>query len=316
MNVAGAGPLVCLWFEWREGHGDRRAGKAGCFLSGASLVLFGVGMILGLVLGWLHWTPAFVRALTQVGSRVHFGVWELVFSAALMGAHWAWWRAAAETGPGRRAVRSLLPLLASTNLLYHFPLLFAVIAQLEAAPDLNAPLSSAEFRAKMADGLVLAQVVHFWLASLAAVGVVLVGYALFLARRQESHAEYDPPAICGSRLALASTLLQIPVGLWLLSQAPSASQSALFGGDLVTTGLFGASILAAVWLLHQLAAVALGETRESSLLRTLLALVLVVALMSSVLVLLKPATSETRSPDPLPQSRASSRVPGPLCFPA
>jgi hypothetical protein len=299
MNVAGAGPLVACALEWREGRGDALAGRAGRYLAGVSLLLFLVGMVLGLAYGWAKWTPEYRRAIELLGSRIDYGVWELAFSVALMMAHWIWWRST-HTLPGwLRVMRGFLPLLSSTNTLYHFPFLFAILAQVAAGENEGMrTLTSAEFRGRMADGLVLARVTHFWLASLAVTGIVFIGYSLRLTRSGAPAADTTRVAVWGGRLALVPTLLQIPVGLWLLSQLPAEGQNFVTGGDLIGTCLFAASVLTAVWLMHQLAVVALGDARKWKLIGSMVALVVVATLMTGTLLRLEAAGARPPRDEP------------------
>ena len=95
---------------------------------------------------------------------------------------------------------------------------------------------------------------------------------------------------------MAPTLLQLPVGVWVLLALPEPIKGALMGGDLPASGLLGIAIFAALGLMHQLSAVALGDTGRKSLLQAMGMMVLVVFLMSATLervrVIRSPATSQ------------------------
>ena len=83
------------------------------------------------------------------------------------------------------------------------------------------------------------------------------------------------------------TLLQVPVGLWLLTQLPAQAQGSVMGADLLSTTFFGLAVLAAVWLMHQLAGVALGDATRAKLVGSLGAMVVVVTLMTGTLLRMK-----------------------------
>jgi hypothetical protein len=284
VNVAAAGPLVCLWLEIREGRGDTLAGRAGRYLAGSAVWLLLAGIALGLLMGWLLWSEEYVGALRQVRSRAWYGVWEIGFSLALMLVHAAWWFFRPNSGRWERAARCAAPLLSGTNLMYHFPPLFVVISQLSASPPASRePLTSAQFMALMLSGEVLARSTHFWLAAAAMCGVMLIGYALRLRRRGAAEDDVRRVALWGGRLALAPTLAQLGVGLWVLLALPAQVQFALLGGDPIGAALLGLSLVAALALTHQLAAVSFGDVRRESLLRAMMAMVLVVLLMSATL---------------------------------
>ncbi|HEV3415668.1 MAG TPA: hypothetical protein VG056_02600, partial [Pirellulales bacterium] len=92
------------------------------------------------------------------------------------------------------------------------------------------------------------------------------------------------PIIRGAaRLALVATLLQIPVGLWVLFALPTAVQSQLLGEDWIATLLFGLSVIVALGLMHQLAMASLGAVSRQAVGRTALLLAAVVFLMVATL---------------------------------
>lgn len=301
VNVGSAGPAVCIWLEWREWRGDQLAGRAGRYLAGLSIWLLIGGMALGVAMGFLLWSPEYRSAIVQLRSRVEFGVWELLFSLFLMGAQLFWWKRATASPFWQRAIRTFLLLLAATNLLYHFPILFVVISQVSAAgASVETTIDSAEFRTRMFHPEVLSRTAHFWLASAAMVGVMLIGFALRLSRQGAAEDDVHRAAVWGGRLALVPTLIQLPVGVWVLLALPEDIKLALMGGDLVGAALLGVSIMAALGLMHQLSSVAFGDTNRATLLRAMAMMVLVVVLMSATLervrVIRKVSLSARRTP--------------------
>jgi len=279
VDLAAAGPLVCLWLDWKEGRGDLQAGHAGRFLLKATLHGLVIGTLLGLTVGCFLWDAEYRAQLMRVASRVHFGVWEWLFSVALLyGYRWCW-RDATTCCAAKRRLRWLLPLLASTNLLYHFPPLFLIFSQLDPAGE---ALSSAQFRARLVDGYVVARTVHFCLAALAVTGIALVVFALKQSRNSETVEDPTRPARWGARLALVATLLQLPVGIWIVLEMGPVAQRQVMGGNLVATGLFGLSLLGALALMHYLSALAFGKFRREVAVRTISLMILIVLLMTIV----------------------------------
>jgi hypothetical protein len=284
MNVAAAGPLVCVWLEAGEGRGDKLAGRAGRYLAWSAVVLFLAGMLLGVLMGWLLWSDAYLGALKQVRSRAEFGAWEILFSLVLMIVHAVWWRIRCAAQRFERIARAILPIASGTNLMYHFPPLFVILSQLSAGQAVaDAELTSAEFLGLMLGNEVLARSTHFLLAAAAMCGVMLIGYALRLRRRGEPAENVQRVAEWGGRLALAPTLLQLGVGVWVLLALPPRALAGLMGADWLAAGLFVLSLLGALALMHHLAAVAFGDVRRSSLIRAMVTMVVVVLLMSGVL---------------------------------
>src|SRR5262249_36579490 len=128
-NLAVGGPVLCLWLARRGGRGDLGAGLLGRRLLRTSLVGFYVGVALGGVAAYLWWKTAplnVVRAFHALPrSRFEFGVLELVFSAAC----WEIWLRLWSRGT-RPRLGWWLGFLGATNVVYHFPTLFAVLVVL------------------------------------------------------------------------------------------------------------------------------------------------------------------------------------------
>ena len=292
VDVASAGPLVALWCEWREARGCAAAGRAGRFLVGAACVGLVAGGLLGLAAGWIVWDDDFRSLLGRLSSKIHFGGWELLFSLVLLSVQLAWWRGDPQATRFRRLWRGLVGLLAGTNLLYHFPVLFVVISTLARRGEVAGPaITSSQFRQLLVESEVLARTTHFALAAFAVTGTLwmLYGLRLHAAARSGDPSHLDQAAhddsgrrivLWGARLALIPTFLQMLVGLWVVTAVDPAAQQRLLGGDLVAAGLLAASVLLSLWMMHVLAAIALGEVQPSKVRRGVLLMVLVVALMT------------------------------------
>jgi hypothetical protein len=280
VNVAAGGPVVCAWLEWKSGGLARQAAR---YLGLASLVALVAGGALGVLLGLLKWTPEY-RALWTgpLSHKLHWGGAEILFSLLLGIVYWLWTRGRAGESAVGRLGRGVIALLSGSNLLYHFPPLFIVAGKLQREGMTSAEkISAAEFRRLMMTGETPALAVHVALACVATAGFVLLGMALRLLR-QGQNSESAQVARWGAWWALVPTLLQIPVGLWTLATLPPLEQSAMLGGDLVASGLFLAAMAAALWLARELVSVALGESTRPAIIRAMSALVVVVALMTTM----------------------------------
>lgn len=126
-------------------------------------------------------------------------------------------------------------------------------------------------------------VVHVLLASVATTGVMMMGFALRLARQNEEAAQAETVAKWGARIALVPSIAQLLVGLYVLFHLPPQIQKQFMGGNMLTTGLFAVSVVAALALMHSLAAVALGDVQRKTIIRAMELLVLTVLLMSAAL---------------------------------
>ncbi len=103
------------------------------------------------------------------------------------------------------------------------------------------------------------------------------------------HAAQRPVAAANSvtrqaaRICLIATMLQIPVGLWVLFELPAAVQSQILGESMLATGLFGLSVVSALGLMHYLSRIALGDAGAGVPCRATALLIATVLLMASAL---------------------------------
>jgi hypothetical protein len=280
VNVAAGGPLLAAWLDWRAVRGDAARARAAVYLARLSLMSLIAGAALGLLIGWLRWDADY-RALWlgPLSYKLAGAVIEAVFSLVLLVAWWLWLPGKSGGSRVSAGIRLFLALLASTNLLYHFPLLFSVAARLKAAGDTSGPvISGAAFRA-LIDGQAAAMTVHVALASLAVAGVMLLGLALRW-QRQGDATSGETIGRLGARWALTASLIQLPVGVWLLMSLRPEAQSAIMGQSTVGVLLFVASILTALWLLNDLSQLALGQFQRYLAIRAMIVMLVTVVLMT------------------------------------
>ena len=177
--------------------------------------------------------------------------------------------------------KTALLLFASTNLLYHFPPLFLIAGKLADGNEASTePVKGKLFVQEMLSGEIPALWVHFTFASVAMAGIMLLGLALRMGRRGAPPEDTQRVAIWGGYWGLVPSLLQLPVGLWVMSTLPTGFQSRIMGSSGSATVFFLAGIVAALWLLRELVSIAMGETARSNLIRAMSAMVVVVVLMS------------------------------------
>lgn len=288
VNFAAAAPLLAAGLEWRSVHtGDARLTWAARRLAQGALLALGGGAVLGAAMaGLLYWQlgAEYAASLGRLPMlRYGFAVAELGFYAVSVGAFVALLPNAEVRAPLRRWAARLLALAASTNMLYHFPPLFAVLVGLRDEPA-GPVLSNAELKALRLDPLVLALLVHHVLAAFAVSGA---GLMLLATKRPVRGAEGfpgpDPLSRIGAWTALVATLLQWIVGMVVLAQLSPAGRGALLGGDLLATALFGLALFTTLGLLHLLAAAAFGPPEPRAAWRAAAMLALVILLMVGTL---------------------------------
>ncbi|MBI2824395.1 MAG: hypothetical protein HYX69_06885 [Planctomycetia bacterium] len=281
-NIAGAAPLACLWLDWREvGRGDALAGELGRYLARQSLVWLSIGIALGaatLALVWLvDWQPFYEAARRIPASRYWWAGPELAVYYGCMWGCLRLWKTPAESTRWRVWPRRVLVLVAATNLMYHFPLLFTVIdVYSRRVGEAAGPL---DFRAAILDPEVVSQVLHHLLASFAAVGIVMMAFAMRIERAGRPAGDVRRAASWGGRVALVPTALQLLVGLYVLVELPERSRASLLGDDALASILFGLSLVGAIMLLHRLAGVATGDVERRNLIACAALTLLVVVSM-------------------------------------
>jgi hypothetical protein len=304
MNVASAGPLIGVWLM-----GRRRAEEDGGLLlgrrvMGLSLTALVVGSLIGGVL-ILAPNPSLRAALARFPEDAYwYAGLELLFSAGCIGAlmvgDWA---------PRFRRLAFGVALLSASNLLYHFPPLMAVIGELTANPrwatqeriDRDALLSL------WVRPEILSLWLHFTLASFAVAAVAAL--RPWGRTTSEDARPIDPGVV--QRLsvwALGATVLQIPVGLWLLTSTAAEARESMMGSNLLASACFAGGVLAALWLLQTLLTMALGD--HGGVRRAGVLLVLVTVLMSATL-----RTSRTAKPVHAPRGNADAAAISPQTAP-
>jgi len=212
---------------------------------------------------------------------MHWGGAELLFSLAILAGYWLWRRRSPASGTAGVCGKTALLLFASTNLLYHFPPLFLIAGKLADGSEASAEeVKGKLFVQQMLSGEIPALWIHFTLASLAMAGIMLLAAAMRMGRRGAPPEDVSRVAVWGGYWGLVPSLLQLPVGLWVMSTLPAASQSRIMGSSGVATLFFVAGIVAALWLLRELVSIVMGETSRGNRIRAMSAMALVVVLMT------------------------------------
>jgi hypothetical protein len=286
VNLAGAGPLVMVWLDWLGGRRQQPQWRqAALRLGWWSIAAAAVGVALGTaaMAQLFYWPPKTHQAYQWIiRDRVPEGRWWFVAAEVLcyftcMLACVLLWRRLER----RPWVRFLLAIAAGTNVLYHFPALFTVLAMMFEQRDISYGMLDRQtyFRFLLTSNA-LARVTHVLLASFAVAGLMVswIGWRL---TQTDSSNSASAIARLGGRLALAASLLQFPVGVWVLLALPEGQSQRI-----MTTGaaiVFGIGVVTALGLMHQLAMVALGDASRRRLSVATLMMVLVVVLMTATL---------------------------------
>jgi len=266
IQIASACPIVCCLLP--RNAENPRSNRAAKRMASHSVVALLLGVSVGLLLGWLAMSQGirdYTPVLTKFYNRIWWGGWELLFSLLVMLACWLPWNFWTASR-GRRIFQGLLAIVTATNLLYHFPPLLTVMAtELASVPDETAnvaTITSAEFRALIAQPLVIAKSLHFGFAAIAVSGAWLMLF--HSSTKQDGESPTDHPARRGAMIAVSAMAMQMLIGMWLVTQVPSAEQSALMGGDPIAAALLLASIVFSLGAMNQLGTIAMDSRDEST----------------------------------------------------
>ncbi len=279
---AAAAPLVAAWLHSRAARGDVQARRVGVRLVGWALAALALALVSGLVLGiWNSLVQDnYSELLGALRRKLEWGLAELAFSAVLVYVFWKWWKRTPDLSRGKSILRCSLAVLAGTNLLYHFPLLFAVLDQLRSNPELmESAISSSDFRQMIILPVVFTKALHVILA-----GVVLCCLVIIWFERKEDEKQ-GRLTVTVARVLLAALVLQLAVGIWMLVVMPAAQRDVLIGMGGVAPWLLALAVILFVAVTQTLIPVAGGEKpgrRPAWLVGMILAIFLV---MSTIAVL-------------------------------
>ncbi|MDG2385526.1 MAG: hypothetical protein P8N76_27905 [Pirellulaceae bacterium] len=286
VNIASAAPLFCIYLERQVEN--RAALYLGRRLAIASIITLISGIIVGLLLGFLSWgfsDGQFVSILPRFTWKISWGIAEIFFSLACMAIYIRMWDRSAVHRKSVFLHRSLA-ILASTNLLYHFPSLFGAMTYVARNhARFGDSISTGEFRRIAYSNDVLPMTVHFLFASIAVTGVYVMCQTLGNNADQAGTTLSERNRIRqgSARIALAATLFQIIVGTWLLVKTEPLQQNRLLGDNLFATSSLGTSVLLTFVLCHFLATASFGEDAPENVRRSAYVIVIVVVLMTAAL---------------------------------
>ncbi len=264
VSVSAAGPLGVLWCDWWGRPDDEAVQRGARWMAMLSLLALVVGAVLGLIIGFLVWDDAFRQALGRLHAKLAWGTMEWLFSFVLTGIVAWWWRRRPDATGWARRMRGFLSLLTATNLLYHFSFLFFVMQRV-AQEGGDGPIDPATFRGYMADGLILAKAIHFLLATFILTGITWMAAGASWLKTDPGDQAARRVATWGGRMALPPAVLQLVVGLWLITKMPTLQQKVIMGGDMAASLLFVVAVLLALWMMHLLAMAALGKATAKKL---------------------------------------------------
>jgi cytochrome bd-type quinol oxidase subunit 2 len=253
VTVGAVTPLINIFYEWLERGPDDPRYQLNNRLAQFSIMAWIAGAIFGLLLGVASWSDELSGALSRLSSKVNYGIIEYFFSLVLMVAYLFWRKRVDKPGIIHRSLRCLFPLAAGTNSIYHFPVLFAVVGELQRRGIWNGEvINASQFRQEwLVQAIVWSKSIHVVTAGVAFAGMTLLMIAA-KAQRQNDEPLYRTAALAGARLALLAVVAQILTGFWLITSLDPVQQKLLMGGDTFATLAFGGGVFLAFTWMHLL----------------------------------------------------------------
>ncbi|MFO0912453.1 MAG: hypothetical protein U0795_05830 [Pirellulales bacterium] len=304
VNLAAGGPLAMVLIRGRgplSSHARVLGQRVIRWTMGAFLVGTLLGLILLAVLWWADperwsqtlWPQFRGKLLWGAGQLVTFVVgWALADRV---------WRRQPDGAPMGWKFPALA-IFSATNLLYHFPPLFTLLASVQHGQlAFEGPLTAAAFRQWAFQPPTASLWVHVTLAAVAYAALVIAQLALSEPDPSPTTAAPQSPDPAGVRwgqrgcqVAALLTVLQLPVGFWVFVSQPSNLQRQWIGGDSVSTVLLFAGVALTVYLLNQLSEQFWATADLPSVRRSLVIMTLIVLLMTGALSRARRLPSEER----------------------
>jgi len=122
----------------------------------------------------------------------------------------------------------------------------------------------------------LPRYLHMLVASIAVAGMTLGCFGLYIKKRNLEFAQYMLKL--GSKIFLAATVMQLPIGFWFLKSIPIEMTQKFLGKDLICGSVFGASMLLTLVAIIA-AAMVVVNTSTTSFKTALIANALIILLM-------------------------------------
>lgn len=288
MNIASTAPLAGAWLRRRslrlpsdETQRRERLERGARRAIASSIGTLALGALVGGSM-LLAPSPGMRAALARFPENTYwYAGAEILVSLVSLGAAWKLTRWPKMTW--------FLAIFATSNLIYHFPPLMGVIGELAADADWTdvQVIDRAALLKLWGRPEILSLWAHFTLASVA------VGCTAVVALAGVRASDNTPASVTAAdedlvtrRLAawaLGATVLQIPVGIWLLLASDEAAQQSMMGDNwLATVGLAG-GVWVALGVMQSLAALAWGGSDRRQTYRACVLLALTVLLMSMTL---------------------------------
>ena len=292
--IAAAGPLLCIPLNAkqlnRKDSSERTAyWTLGTTLSRHANVALMVGSIFGIIIAALVWNEDFHQRCHVLKTRFMYAGIEWMFSFVLLLITHRWWLKCPE-GLKPFVFRSLLIVLATTNLLYHFPIIFmllheipaSVVAELEST---GAELSRAQFYEYSFSSSMLARWLHIVISMLMLSFAYLAVISLRLARDTTDVVRETAVRTVNWAARNVLILLFAQVGFGLMALLTMKNSELVMGGDALVTALFGGGMCLMLLQMQQWTALMSRKVDPQAVVRAVTTLIALFSCMTTVSIL-------------------------------
>jgi len=292
--VAAAGPLLCIPLNAkqlnRKDSAERDAYWAlGTTLSRHANIALIVGSVFGLIVAALVWNDDFHQRCHILKTRFIYLAVEWIFSCVLLLITHRWWSKRPD-GLKPFLFRSLLIVLATTNLLYHFPIIFMlvheipaiVVAELESS---GAELSRQQFYEYAFSSSMLARWLHIVISMLMISFAYVAVIALRFARDATNVARETAVRTVSWSARNVLILLFAQIGFGLMALMTMENSQMVMGGDVIVTALFGGSMCLLLLQMQQWTALLSRKIDPQAVARAVTTLIALFSCMTAVSIL-------------------------------
>jgi len=292
--IAAAGPLLCIPLNAkqlnRKDSAERDAYWAlGTTLSRHANIALIVGSVFGLIVAALVWNDDFHQRCHVLKTRFMYAGVEWVFSCVLLLITHRWWLKRPD-GFKPFLFRSLLIVLATTNLLYHFPIIFMLVNEItpEVLADLKssgAELSRQQFYKYAFSNSMLARWLHVVVSMLMISFAYVAVIALRFARDTTEVARETAVRTVSWSARNVLILIFAQIGFGLMALMTMENSQLVMGGDVMVTALFGGSMCLLLLQMQQWTALSSRKIDPQAVARAVTTLIALFSCMTAVSIL-------------------------------
>jgi hypothetical protein len=292
--VAAAGPLLCIPLNAkqlnRKDAAERNAyWSLGTTLSRHANIALILGSVFGLIVAALVWNPEFHQRCHILKTRFMYAGIEWMFSFVLLLITHRWWLKRPD-GLKPFVLRSLLIILATTNLLYHFPIIFMLVHEVPASivADLEstgAELSRAQFYEYAFSNSMLARWLHIVISMLMLSFAYVAVISLRSARDANDVAQETAVRTVNWASRNVLILLFAQVGFGLMTLLTMENSELVMGGDVLVTALFSAAMCLMLLQMQQWTALMSRKINPQAVARAVTTLIALFSCMTAVSIL-------------------------------